>query len=129
MPVQKKENYIMKDIVRILKALSEEIRLRIINLLYQKEELCVCEIVEALSLPQSTISRHMGVLKNAGIVEDKKAGQWVFYKLLIEKEETSFIKILIENGFKKIPLLQNDIKALTKRIEKGGNVLCKEKII
>lgn len=109
----------MKKLINILKALSDPIRLRIINLLYQ-QELCVCEIVDALSLPQSTVSRHLTVLKNAEIVEDKKQGQWVFYNLILGKDDGSFIKTLIENELKTNSIFQKDIEMLKKRLEEKG---------
>jgi ArsR family transcriptional regulator len=77
-----------------IKALSDETRLRIVNLLSNYNELCVCEIVDALGLPQSTISRHLTVLKNAGLVEDRKQGLWVIYKFLrryLDKKITSYL--------------------------------------
>jgi len=108
----------LKRLVNTMRALSDAIRLRIINLLHDRE-LCVCEIVDTLALPQSTISRHLTVLKNAGIVEDRRYGQWAFYKLIVGREDNSFIKTLIENEFKEHLLLQEDIEILKKRLEKG----------
>ncbi|NOY87981.1 MAG: winged helix-turn-helix transcriptional regulator [FCB group bacterium] len=64
----------------IFKALSEPIRLRIVVLL-TKGELCVCDLTEILSLPQSTISRHMSRLKTAGMVADRREGRWIHYRL------------------------------------------------
>lgn len=114
----------MKQITNTLKALSDEIRLRIINLLYD-QELCVCEIVDALSLPQSTVSRHLTVLKNANIVEDTKQGQWAFYKLQKGKEDGSFIENLINNELKTNPAFRKDVNALKKRLDKGRGCLLK----
>lgn len=65
---------------RLLKIVGEENRLRILCLL-QEESLCVCEIFEKLNLPQNLTSHHLGVLKKAGLVDDKKRGQWVYYSL------------------------------------------------
>lgn len=112
----------MKPIVEIIKALSDNIRLRIINLLYHGE-LCVREIVNILSLPQSTVSRHLTVLKNAGVVKDRKDGLWTYYSLQIEKKGKSFIRTLIENELKEDPYFQKDIEVLIKRLEKGDIVL------
>ncbi|MFQ5453385.1 MAG: ArsR/SmtB family transcription factor [Candidatus Zixiibacteriota bacterium] len=67
---------------KIFKALSEPIRLRIIALLAEGE-LCVCDLTEALELPQSTVSRHMAYLKAVGFVRDRRNGKWVYYKLKI----------------------------------------------
>lgn len=77
----------MISIVDVLKALSDETRLRIINLLYEGE-LCVCDIMEALNISQAKASRHLGVLRRAGLAIDRKSAQWVYYTLApIEKNK------------------------------------------
>ncbi|MFZ1386695.1 MAG: metalloregulator ArsR/SmtB family transcription factor [Thiolinea sp.] len=63
------------------KALADQTRLRILNLLAQKPELCVCELTEALELAQPKISRHLAILREAGLLLDRKAGLWVHYRL------------------------------------------------
>lgn len=63
------------------KALSDPVRLRIIALLLERE-LCVCDLMAVLKLPQSTVSRHMIRLKAAGLVADRRASKWVHYCLL-----------------------------------------------
>lgn len=108
----------MKEIVNTIKALSDEIRLRIINILYE-EDLYVCEIVDVLSLPQSTVSRHLTILKNANIIEDTKHGQWAYYKLIKGKNDNCFIECLINNVLKTNPVLQKDIDKLKKRSKKN----------
>jgi len=70
----------MRDAVDIFKGLSDPTRLRISALLAQGE-LCVCDLMEILKMPQSTISRHMARLKSAGIVGHRRAGKWVYYSL------------------------------------------------
>jgi ArsR family transcriptional regulator len=65
---------------KIFKALGDKSRLRIINMLSVKS-LCVCEMTEVVELSQSTVSGHLRVLKDAGLVEDKKDGLWVEYRL------------------------------------------------
>jgi ArsR family transcriptional regulator len=64
----------------LLKALADPTRLRIVTLLSQGE-LCVCHIQDALSLSQSNVSRHLRILRLAGIVIDRREGQWVHYRL------------------------------------------------
>jgi ArsR family transcriptional regulator, arsenate/arsenite/antimonite-responsive transcriptional repressor len=70
----------MKTSAHIFKALSDETRLRILCLLLE-EELCVCNIMDVLQLPQSTASRHLAYLKNAGLVEDRRCGVWMYYSI------------------------------------------------
>jgi ArsR family transcriptional regulator len=70
----------MKTTARILKALSDETRLRILCLLLEGE-LCVCDIMAVLQLPQSTVSRHLAYLKNSGWVDDRRCGVWMYYSI------------------------------------------------
>lgn len=63
------------------KALADQTRLRILMLLVGKEELCVCELTQALELAQPKISRHLAVLRESGLLLDRKSGLWVYYRL------------------------------------------------
>jgi ArsR family transcriptional regulator, arsenate/arsenite/antimonite-responsive transcriptional repressor len=70
----------MKDFIRVMKAFSDPGRVKIIKMLGEKE-LCVCEITAALQLAQPTISKHLKILEDAGLVEFSKEGSWVNYRL------------------------------------------------
>jgi ArsR family transcriptional regulator len=70
----------MSKAVKLFKALADETRLRILNLLC-RQEICVCQIVEALGLGQSKVSRHLAHLRNAGLVNDRREGLWMYYSL------------------------------------------------
>jgi ArsR family transcriptional regulator, arsenate/arsenite/antimonite-responsive transcriptional repressor len=63
------------------RALADSTRLRCLLLLYAEERLCVCEFVHALGLSQPRVSRHLGQLRDLGIVADERHGQWVHYRL------------------------------------------------
>lgn len=65
---------------RFFKALADRTRLRILKLLGVRE-MCVCEVMVALDLTQSTVSHHLGLLENAGLVKGRKEGKWVFYRI------------------------------------------------
>jgi ArsR family transcriptional regulator len=71
----------LQDKSERFKAISDATRLKILYLL-QDGELCVCEIITALEKPQSTISHHLNILKNAGFIEGRKEGVWIHYKLV-----------------------------------------------
>jgi ArsR family transcriptional regulator len=71
----------MRDLADTFKALSDETRLQIMALLLDNEELCVCDFVGALDLTQSKASRHLRYLFNAGLVEDRREGLWMHYRL------------------------------------------------
>ncbi len=64
----------------LFKGLADSTRLRIVALLLERE-LCVCDLMAVLRLPQSTVSRHMNRLKSAGLVLDRRDGKWVHYRL------------------------------------------------
>ncbi|MCW3131387.1 MAG: metalloregulator ArsR/SmtB family transcription factor, partial [Candidatus Methanospirare jalkutatii] len=63
----------------IFQTLSEQLRLRALVLIVLEGELCVCELVHALDVTQPKISRHMSVMRDAGIVVARRHAQWVFY--------------------------------------------------
>jgi len=73
----------MKAFLAIAKALSDRNRVRTLMFL-RDGELCVCQIIEMLGLAPSTVSKHMAVLYQAGLVEMRKAGRWVYYRLADE---------------------------------------------
>lgn len=65
----------------LFKALSDPNRLLSIQLIYRHQELCVCELVEALDCPQPKISRNLALLRKMTVLTDRRQGQWVFYRL------------------------------------------------
>ena len=70
----------MRDFIKVMKALSDSNRIKMIKLL-QRRVLCVCEIQEALGLAQSTASKHLKILEEAGLITYLKEGPWVNYRL------------------------------------------------
>jgi len=68
----------MKNALRIFSALSDPTRLRVVLLLL-KRDLCVCELEFVLKMSQSRISHQLRILRDAGLVEDKREGQWMIY--------------------------------------------------
>lgn len=71
----------MNNIIVLMSALSDPTRLGALLLLADGNERCVCKLMEHLDATQSRMSRHMGVLKQAGIVVDRRDAQWVRYRL------------------------------------------------
>jgi ArsR family transcriptional regulator len=69
------------DPALLFRALSDTTRLRCLVLLQREEELCVCELTYATGVVQPKISRHLAQLREAGLVRDRRAGQWVYYRL------------------------------------------------
>ncbi len=68
----------MNELLEQLKALADETRLKIFKLV-ERQELCVCQIVPAIGLSQPTVSVHLAKLKRAGLVKERRAGQWSHY--------------------------------------------------
>lgn len=65
----------------LFKALADETRARICLLLALQGELCVCDLTAALQVSQPKVSRHLAVLRSAGLLSDRRAGQWIYYRL------------------------------------------------
>jgi len=70
----------MRDFMAIAKAVAEENRARVLMFL-RDGELCVCQIIELLRLTPSTVSKHLAVLYAAGLVESRKDGRWIYFRL------------------------------------------------
>lgn len=71
----------MRTVAQLFKALSEETRIEILALLLKHEELCVCDVEEVLAVSQSKASRHLRYLLAAGLVQDRRDGLWVRYRI------------------------------------------------
>ncbi len=65
----------------LLKAMADELRLRILLLILREDELCVCELTGSLQQSQPKISRHLALLRASGLLTDRRQGQWVYYRL------------------------------------------------
>jgi len=74
----------LRELAAVSRALGDETRLRILNLLVERGETCVCELMETLATTQSNVSFHLTVLKNAGLIGDNKIGKWMFYRIDLE---------------------------------------------
>ncbi|MFZ0134790.1 MAG: metalloregulator ArsR/SmtB family transcription factor, partial [Desulfobacterales bacterium] len=70
----------MRDFIKVMKALSDPNRVKMIKML-QRRVMCVCELQAALGLAQSTASKHLKVLEEAGLITFSKEGLWVNYRL------------------------------------------------
>lgn len=63
------------------KVLADETRLRCLALIFEQPEVCVCELIHALALPQSKISRHLAIIKLNNLITQRREGQWVLYSI------------------------------------------------
>ena len=71
----------MQETLSIAKALADSNRMRVLAVLMSNDELCVCQITALLELATATVSRHMSILHGAGLVQSRKQGRWVYYRL------------------------------------------------
>ena len=100
----------------IFRALADRTRLRIIKLLLHVSDACVSELMDALQLPQYSISRHLSILRHAGIVAERREGIWKYYYLT---ERTSpFTDLVMESIRTGIndTILENDMDLFIKRL-------------
>ena len=71
----------MRDLSDFFKVLADEARLQMLWLLFQRNELCVCDLMSVLDIGQSKASRHLAALRAARLVNDRKVGAWTYYSL------------------------------------------------
>lgn len=101
--------------VELFKTLGDENRLRIINLLIDNNEFCVCEMEVLLEMTQSNVSRHLSKLKSTGIIRSSKKAQWVHYKLNEDFLEDNRLLIeYLESKLKRNRIFQNDTRRYDK---------------
>jgi ArsR family transcriptional regulator len=74
----------MKDLVKVFKAVADPNRIRILKMLQQKK-MCVCELAAVLGITQPSVSRHLSMMRDAGLVRDERNCQWIDYELCEEK--------------------------------------------
>lgn len=67
--------------LQFYKCLADDTRLKCMLLIQHEEELCVCELTTALGLIQPKVSRHLALLRQCGLLQDRRQGQWVYYRL------------------------------------------------
>ncbi|HEY8154106.1 MAG TPA: metalloregulator ArsR/SmtB family transcription factor [Myxococcota bacterium] len=107
-------NVEVRPVSQLFKALGDETRLRIVALLAQRS-LCVCHIQEALALSQPNASRQLGILKAAGIVEDRREGSWVYYCLVAQKDRDRGRQLrLLARDFAKRGALRRHLEKLVR---------------
>lgn len=109
------------DITEQMKALSDETRLRILNIVMEKE-LCVCDITESLAITQTKASRHLGVLRSAGLVTDRKSAQWVYYSIP-EELRGGYLNHLIQGELRNQILYIEDLEHLSEWLARK-NINC-----
>ena len=116
----------MRDFITITKALADENRVRAL-LALRGGELCVCQITELFSLAPSTVSKHLSVLFQARLVDSRKEGRWIYYRLPGKKAPPVVREALdwIENALAENPQVLKDNRQLKKILKLDPAELCK----
>jgi ArsR family transcriptional regulator len=99
----------MEGLINTFKLLSDETRLRIVNLLYH-QELCVCQLCGVTGIAQPNVSKHLAKMRGMGFVKDEKREQYVFYSLNREEEMLNDIIKSIVANIRAYPVLGSDLK-------------------
>ena len=116
----------MKEFLNVTKALADENRLRMLMAL-QDRELCVCQITELMGLAISTVSKHLSVLYQAGLVNARKDGRWMYYSLpgkdapTAAREGVAWVRRSLAGN----PRLREDTKKLKQVMAMDTAQLCK----
>ena len=108
MAIYRYDNF--RDVVDMIKALGDENRLRIFMML-RHGELCVCQIIEMLELAPSTVSKHLSILKQARLIESRKNGRWIYYRLA-DNDSSLALRNYLEKQLYQDSRINTDDKAL-----------------
>ena len=105
----------MRDLLIVFNALSDTTRIRILKLL-EKRTMCVCELTAVLGIRQPSVSHHLKILKDAGLVEDIRNGQWIDYRLARKKhnEYAFFIQKMLLGWLNRDPKVLKDLRKAKK---------------
>lgn len=116
----------MLSLTQLFKCLSDETRLRCVTLLLTQGKLCVCELTTALELSQPKISRHLALLRQCGLLEDSREGQWVYYQINPGLPEWIY-PLLTETlrAAEKGKVLNQDLSRLQNSVEQVKAEMCR----
>jgi DNA-binding transcriptional ArsR family regulator len=118
----------MDEFIKISKALSDPNRVRAF-MAVRDGELCVCQIIELLGLAPSTVSKHMSVLKQAGLVESRKEERWMYYRLPDKKTQAEMAKSAMKWVFETIEntdIVCDDHTQLERIMKQNPSHLCRK---
>jgi ArsR family transcriptional regulator, arsenate/arsenite/antimonite-responsive transcriptional repressor len=117
----------MRDVLDITKALADGNRLRVLMAL-AGGELCVCQIVELLQLAPSTVSKHMSILRQARLVEGRKDGRWMYYRLPDQEASKTVRETVtwVHRNLAESPQIAQDAEKLKRILAVDPEELCKK---
>lgn len=116
---------ILVEATGMAKALGDETRMRILALL-ENQELCACQIIEMFELANSTISRHLAVLKRAGLVQSRKSGRWIYFSWVEEPVgNAQFLQQWLSTVVSQDPQVRQDRERMREILKIDPEVLCR----
>ncbi|NQU41757.1 winged helix-turn-helix transcriptional regulator [bacterium] len=118
----------MRDFLLITRSLADPNRLRILCAL-GCEEICVCQIVEMLGLAPSTVSKHLSILYQARLVELRKDGRWIYYRLPRGRETAGAARralAWVRRELKSDPQVEKDAARMAKILAAGTDAICQK---
>ncbi|MCF8049742.1 MAG: metalloregulator ArsR/SmtB family transcription factor [Desulfobacterales bacterium] len=115
----------MRHLVRTTKALADESRIRILGAL-RENELCVCQLIELLGLAPSTVSKHLSILRNARLIDSRKQGRWMYYRVAGADAPEQIAQVLrwVFETFEKTEQREKDDRRLKEILSMDPEILC-----
>ncbi|MBR9979143.1 MAG: helix-turn-helix transcriptional regulator [Bacteroidetes bacterium] len=102
----------VKRLGTLMQALADINRLRILNLLLNERELCVCDIEHVLAVPQARVSRHLNILRNGGWVAARREGRWMQYRLTADTALQKDLSRSFRKRWSNVPEFSADLQRL-----------------
>jgi ArsR family transcriptional regulator len=115
---------LMEQLTARLKALSDRNRLRMVAALLLHEELCGCQLTDLIQVSAATASRHLGILIASSLVDSRKEGRWVYYRLRRELPELRGLIAWIEDQLLGDPVVMRDLQSLEAITSVAPELLC-----
>lgn len=115
----------VEEVIRVLQALAQDTRFKIFKVL-SLNRFCVCELEEIFKISQPSISHHLGILKDAGLVEDSREGQWVIYKANTRRLEECWdvLRDVLDAPIDSLPGMK-EIAERVREIERNPKAPCR----
>ena len=104
----------LESSAQLFKTLSEPVRLRVLNLLiHAEQEICVCDLMQILEIPQSVVSRHLAYLRKADLVNSRREGVWIHYSVNAQLDQLpQAVLLLLKESAESNSVLKADIAKL-----------------
>jgi DNA-binding transcriptional ArsR family regulator len=117
----------MNKMLSVFRALSDQNRLKVVAALVTQTELCACQIAELLQVTGATTSRHLDILISAGLVDRRKDGRWVYYRLKSDDKDFKPVMAWIKNEFSKSEDIKDCLDSLKKITACDLESFCRKK--